>query len=162
MQIRSIQRTIEFDFGFVKLESKTLHNGINIFVKRKSDISFYYIKCITNPVQEIMTCDTFLQDFLREHALGNKVKENVEISLSGVEYDSFVFSKVYNGSIINVGYTLGNPSLRKNRLFYANYYDLNQLLCISNSILGNYLQQQDTLKKEKEKLIEKFSKNKKK
>ena len=162
MQIRSIQRIIEFDFGYLRLECKTLHNGINIFVKRKSDISFYYIKCITNPVQEIMTCDILLQDFLREYALGNKVNEKVEISLPGVEFDSFIFSKVYNGSVLNVGYILGNSSVRKNRFYYANYYDLNQLLYISNNLLVNYLQQQETLKKEKEKLIEKFSKNKKK
>ena len=160
MQIRSIQRTIEFDFGFLKLESKALRNDIDVYIKRKNETEYYYIKNIHNSLNEIMSCETLLQEFLIQHALGNKMTETLQISLAGLDYDIFTFSKVYNGSVISVEYALGSPSIMKSKLFYANYYDLNQLLYISNNLMGNYMKQQENLKKEKADLIEKFKKKK--
>ena len=157
--IRNICRIIEYDLGFMKLECKDLKT-IAIYTKRKGDVDFYYVKTIINSVNEIMTVDTLLQDFLREHALGNKITELVQLSLVGVDYDTFVFSKSNNGDFISVEYVLGTPNIMKNRWFQANYYDLNQLLYISNNLMGNYMQQRETLRKEREKLIEKFSKKK--
>ena len=155
IEIRSIKRIIEYDLGYLQIEVRALQTSTNTYIKRKNQEDYSFIKNIPNGLSNIMTIETLLNDILQQHALGNKINEHVEISLSGVYYDYFIFSMVCNGNMVNVRYSVGTHYVNKNILYYANYYDLNQLLYISNSLLSNYLRQQETLRKQKEKLIEK-------
>lgn len=159
--LRLISRIIEYDFWYLKLEFKPLHSSIDIHIKRKGDTDFFYIKSIPNQLTEIMTCDTLLQGFMREHALGNKVKEYLRVSVTGVFYDSISFNQIPNSNFLNVEYAMGSPTVIKKRYFVGNYYDLNNIFLICNGLLTEYKETQKTIIKEKEHLAEKKKPKKK-
>lgn len=108
-----------------------------------------------------MTCDTLLQGFMREHALGNKVKEYLRVSVTGIFYDSIFFSQIPNSNFLNVEYAIGSPTVIKKRYFVGNYYDLNNIFLICNGLLTEYKEIQKTIIKEKDYLAEKKKPKKK-